>query len=58
MERSGKQAKTGDGVCPPGVLRGYAILADGERGREVSVKGPGPPPVSPTGCAGPGSPLM
>ncbi|WP_406438890.1 glycoside hydrolase family 15 protein [Streptomyces sp. NBC_00631] len=39
MERTGKQAKTADGGCPPWVLRGYAVLADGERGALVDPEG-------------------
>jgi hypothetical protein len=38
-ETAGTQAQVGSGVCPPWVLRDYAVLADGERGAVVDPEG-------------------
>ncbi|MEU0337467.1 glycoside hydrolase family 15 protein [Streptomyces bobili] len=38
-ERAYGRTKLGDGVCPPWVLRDYAVLADGERGAVVDPEG-------------------
>jgi hypothetical protein len=38
-ERADKPVRVPDGVCPPWVLREYAVLADGERGAVVDPQG-------------------
>ncbi|WP_306187331.1 glycoside hydrolase family 15 protein [Streptomyces sp. MK5] len=37
--RADKQAEPASGLCPPWVLRDYAVLADGERGAVVDPEG-------------------
>ncbi|NUR02195.1 MAG: glycoside hydrolase family 15 protein [Streptomyces sp.] len=39
MDRSDMPEALPDGVCPPWALRGYAVLADGERGAVVDPEG-------------------
>ncbi|WP_225813590.1 glycoside hydrolase family 15 protein [Streptomyces spinosus] len=38
-EKADKPTEADDGACPPWVVRGYAVLADGERGAVVDPEG-------------------
>ncbi|MFF9408082.1 glycoside hydrolase family 15 protein [Streptomyces anandii] len=38
-EGTKKKTEAGDAICPPWALRGYAVLADGERGAVVDPQG-------------------